>query len=98
MTKSVLVYGPQGCGKTHHKDKIVTFFGLTRVVDDLCARRNFEPERGTVYLTCLTPSDFLRAKFDVVIDAASLFAAAGIVARPQYGPMAGQCFPPQVSA
>ncbi len=31
---SIIVYGPQGCGKTRHAEELRAHFGLTRVVDD----------------------------------------------------------------
>ncbi|HYE39912.1 MAG TPA: hypothetical protein VEB23_08270 [Ramlibacter sp.] len=34
MTASIVIYGPQGCGKTLNGDKLARYFGLQRVVDD----------------------------------------------------------------
>jgi len=51
MNKSVIVYGPQGCGKTRHAERIRKHFGLDSIVDD------FDPRKGmmlygVLYLTC----------------------------------------------
>lgn len=32
--KSVIVYGPQGCGKTRHAEALAAHFGVGRVVDE----------------------------------------------------------------
>jgi hypothetical protein len=49
MNKSVIVYGPQGCGKTRWAERIAKHFGLTRIVDGWgCSV--FLPH-GTLYLT-----------------------------------------------
>ncbi len=34
MEKSVIVYGPQGCGKTTHAHELAGHFGVTNIVDD----------------------------------------------------------------
>ena len=31
--KSIVLTGPQGCGKTHHAEEIARLLGLSRVVD-----------------------------------------------------------------
>lgn len=33
MNRSVLIYGPQGCGKTNNSARLAKHFGLSRVVD-----------------------------------------------------------------
>lgn len=49
MNKSVIVYGPQGCGKTRWADRIAKNFGLDVIVDDWgCSV--FSPH-CTLYLT-----------------------------------------------
>lgn len=51
MNKSIIVYGPQGCGKTRYAERMRKHFGLSSVVDD------FDPVRtgiilyGMLYLT-----------------------------------------------
>jgi len=34
MKKTVIVHGPQGCGKTFHSDDLARFFRVDRVIDD----------------------------------------------------------------
>lgn len=34
MEKSVVVYGPQGCGKTTHAKALAKHFGVAHIVDD----------------------------------------------------------------
>jgi hypothetical protein len=63
MNKSVIVYGPQGCGKTLNAQRIAKHFGLTRIEDDYDGSR-FRAT-GTLYLTNRTrkeidPSGMLR--------------------------------------
>lgn len=51
MTKrTVIVYGPQGCGKTLHANEIAKHFGLDKVVDGWMACQPIE--RGALMLTC----------------------------------------------
>lgn len=33
MTPSVIVYGPQGCGKTRHAEALAAHYGLRKIVD-----------------------------------------------------------------
>lgn len=32
--RSIIVYGPQGCGKTRHAELLRDFFGMSHIVDD----------------------------------------------------------------
>lgn len=59
MQKSVVVYGPQGCGKTRHAKRIAAHFGLKKVVeaDDAILRGQKFEKAGTLFLTCLTKSE-----------------------------------------
>lgn len=34
MKKTVIVHGPQGCGKTFHSDNLARFFRVDRIVDE----------------------------------------------------------------
>jgi len=34
MNRTVIVYGPQGCGKTNASDRLMRHFGCTELVDD----------------------------------------------------------------
>ncbi len=53
--RSLIVSGPQGCGKTTNAEKICSKYRLTRVVDNW-SRENFKSftSQGTLYLTNLT--------------------------------------------
>jgi hypothetical protein len=56
MNKSIIVYGPQGCGKTRWAERIAKHFGLATVVDDwdgLGLLNCF----NTLYLTAQTAND-----------------------------------------
>ena len=35
-TMNIIVFGPPGCGKTKHKNRIMKHFGLTKCVDEWC--------------------------------------------------------------
>jgi hypothetical protein len=48
--KSVLVYGPQKCGKTTNKAKIASLYGLTSIVDEAEAGMTLS-SKDTLYLT-----------------------------------------------
>ena len=61
---SMIIYGPQGCGKTQHAEALRRHFKLARIVDGDDCRPNAysllnkpaEFQRGrTLYLTSLTP-------------------------------------------
>lgn len=57
MNKSVIVYGPQRCGKTRAAQRIAKHFGLSRIVDDWDGRER--PQlTGTLYLTNQVPPEF----------------------------------------
>jgi len=59
MEKSIVVYGPQGCGKTRNAKRIAAHFRLTKIVeaDDALLRGEKFIKSGTLYLTCLTKSE-----------------------------------------
>lgn len=46
---SVLVYGPQGCGKTRHSEALAAHFGVGKVVDDWRPGDPVEP--GALHLS-----------------------------------------------
>ncbi|QJB21780.1 hypothetical protein XccvBFoX1_gp41 [Xanthomonas phage FoX1] len=48
---SLVVYGPQGCGKSINADKIRVAFGLDNIVDDWHGKTAI-PFNGTLVLTC----------------------------------------------
>jgi len=59
MEKSIVVYGPQGCGKSRHAKRIAAHFHLTKIVgedDALLPGKKFI-KSGTLYLTCLTKQE-----------------------------------------
>lgn len=89
---TVLVYGPPGCGKTHHAPALAQGFGCLGIGGDLEDPLPIEP--GFLYLFNRYPLAETRTSFDVVIDAETAFRVLGITARPDKGPMAGQTFPP----
>lgn len=33
MKDSIVIFGPQGCGKTRNAKKLASYFGLTQIVD-----------------------------------------------------------------
>jgi replication-associated recombination protein RarA len=56
MNKSVIVYGPQGCGKTTHAPAMAKHFGLSAVVEiDQLSRSKIKPTNH-LYLTLDRPS------------------------------------------
>lgn len=61
-TRSVLIYGPQACGKTYNAERLRKHFGLARVVDEGmdCSRTlakgpKLEPD-GILYLAVECPT------------------------------------------
>lgn len=54
MKKSVIVYGPQGCGKTRNAEALMTAYDCDSVHDDdLFGVKGFKfaPDAGILYLT-----------------------------------------------
>lgn len=50
-SKSFIVYGPQGCGKTTHAEELAKRFRLDTIIDDgTVSERRFKP-MGVLYLT-----------------------------------------------
>ncbi len=57
MNKSIIVYGPQGCGKTRNAARIAKHFGLVKIIDggldaNNSLRRQSPQADGVLYLTC----------------------------------------------
>lgn len=50
MTASVVIHGPQGCGKTINGHRLARHFGLKHVVDD-CEQWNKPLATDTLFLT-----------------------------------------------
>lgn len=46
---SVIVYGPQGCGKTRHSEALAAHYGVSKVVDDWMPGDPVEP--GALHLS-----------------------------------------------
>ena len=65
MQKSVIVHGPQGCGKTTHAEELRVFFKLDRIDDDPVEGQSF-PQHGCLVLTNSPPGAEARAGFRVV--------------------------------
>lgn len=56
--QSVVLYGPQGCGKTVNGAAIAKALGLKAVVElDEVSRDNMPKARGSLYLTCRDKAD-----------------------------------------
>lgn len=83
---SVIVYGPQGCGKSCNARVLGMYFGLVRS-RDLDERLGMLPRMGTLFLTDRTPDDLIARgvvdkafrrmyAFDVVIAAINAGSAA----------------------
>lgn len=48
--RSVIVYGPQACGKTRNAERLRKGFGMDRVIDDWRVG-DIIPQRGALVLT-----------------------------------------------
>lgn len=57
---SVLIYGPQGCGKTLNAKALAAHYGLANIVDemDMLAARESWQSFGTLYLSTDRPFTF----------------------------------------
>lgn len=60
---SVIVYGPQGCGKSRNKQLLMNHFGLDKVIDDYVPGDKLQNQ--TLHLTS-TPCDGALDYYDVV--------------------------------
>lgn len=61
---SIIIYGPQGCGKTRHAEALRRFFKMDEICDDemdpypLTPTQQAEFKAGKVlFLTCIHPED-----------------------------------------
>lgn len=45
----IIIYGPQGCGKTRNADKLAKHFGLSKIVDNYDGKGSIDQD--TLYLT-----------------------------------------------
>lgn len=59
MNKSVIVYGPKGCGKTRNAERLRAHFGLDHVIDDWAPGRDggLIPMFGVLVLTSAVVPD-----------------------------------------
>lgn len=70
---SVIMYGPQGVGKTFHAERIAKHFGLARIVDGGKNSYNYreckspQPE-GTLYITDEKPKKVIDGVIVVSFD------------------------------
>lgn len=55
MNQSVIIYGPQGCGKTVNAQRLMRHFGLREVVDESPELTRSVAPRGVLVLTCYSP-------------------------------------------
>lgn len=56
MNPSVVIYGPQGCGKSVNAQRLRRHFGLTRVVDDVDSAEGMRiPDSTLVLVHATTP-------------------------------------------
>ena len=55
MSKTVIVYGPQGCGKTLNAERLRKYFGCTLVVE-MDEQRRRQLHDGALHLTCEDPA------------------------------------------
>jgi shikimate kinase len=52
MARSIILYGPQGCGKTRNSSRIARAYGLTVIVDEAGeAAMPFRSNVGVLYIT-----------------------------------------------
>jgi NTP pyrophosphatase (non-canonical NTP hydrolase) len=59
--KSVIVYGPQGCGKTRSAEALMKHFGVGRVMElDECKQGVKIPVTGVLVLTSMTREDMVK--------------------------------------
>jgi hypothetical protein len=55
MIRSLIVYGPAGCGKTRNAKLIMEYFGLSRIVDEGVCRITEIDCYGSLYLMQTPP-------------------------------------------
>lgn len=58
-TRSIIVYGPQGSGKTYYAPVLMKYFGLTKLIDN-CVPGDRIPSTGALILTIFQPHEFSR--------------------------------------
>lgn len=62
---SVIVHGPQGCGKTRNAEQLRTHFGLTEIIELEDFAGVFIPDRGALVLTSADPATIYAPRFHV---------------------------------
>lgn len=76
MKRTVIVHGPQGCGKTRNAERLMRHFGMTRIVDDWTPA-DPAPASGALVLTSVEIGA-VRSPFVDVIPYAEAAQMAGI--------------------
>lgn len=79
--ETVIVYGPQGCGKTRNADKMRRAFGLDTVIDDWQPGREGQPKIPKTGALVLTHSSEFHRVADGSIPAIDYDAAMRYVHR-----------------
>lgn len=59
--QSVVVYGPQACGKSVHAEKLRAHFGLAAVIDDAHRWNKPAPEDTLILTNSVPPMSYLSA-------------------------------------
>lgn len=77
MKRSVIVYGPQGSGKSRHAEKLRQHFGMDRIIDDWNGSDPF-PRDGALLLTN-NPHPQIIARGNCYLLNKALLLAAGVV-------------------
>lgn len=87
MNESIVVYGPQGCGKTTAAQALATHFGLHTIVDDesLPPKHVIRATPGCLYLTNDRP-EWAPGGTRWIYSFRDAAAIAGIKVRPSTNP------------
>lgn len=64
--QTIIVHGPQGCGKTTNAGRIAKALGMSRVVDEWAPGDPALPVRGVLALTCETPDAHATRRYRVM--------------------------------
>lgn len=80
---TLLVYGPQGCGKTRNATRIASALGLTEIIDDFVIGRGVNyPKYGALLLTQTPPPSWWKLPAMEYTDAMKRVEACGIIPAP----------------
>lgn len=75
INKSVVVFGPQGCGKTLNAEKLRRHFGLQTVIDNGWDWNTPVPREGALVLTNMQPTERFASDRNVFAYADAIAAA-----------------------